>query len=85
MKIFNKLAVILSEISGIENIYLEQRLQNDLALDSLQLVTLLMMIEDNFHIILDEADMNPFDLITVQNAVNLVEKYIGGDSNEKET
>ena len=48
------------------------------------MVTLLIMIEDTFNIILDEADMNPFDLITVEQVIKLVEKYVGGDGNEKE-
>ena len=44
---------------------------------------LLMMLEENFQITLDESDMNPFDLTTVSNVVNLIEKYVDGDSNEK--
>ena len=83
MKIFDKVAIILSELSGIDNIYLEHELENDLALDSLQMITLLMMLEESFLIVLDESDMNPFNLATVQQVVKLVEKYVGGDSNEK--
>ena len=83
MKIFDKVAIILSELSGIDNICLEHELENDLALDSLQMITLLMMLEESFLIVLDESDMNPFDLITVFQVVKLVEKYIGGDSDEE--
>lgn len=83
MKIFDKVAIILSELSGIDNICLEHELENDLALDSLQMITLLMMLEESFLIVLDESDMNPFNLATVQQVVKLVEKYVGGDSNEK--
>ena len=50
-------------------------LVNDLSMDSLKMVMLLIMIEDNFDIELDESDMNPFDLITVQDVVSLVLKY----------
>ena len=82
MKIFDKVYVILSELSGTETICLEYELQSDLGLDSLQMVMLLMMLEENFQITLDESDMNPFDLTTVSNVVNLVKKYIGGDRNE---
>ena len=82
MEIFDKVCVILSELSGMETICLEQELQGDLGLDSLQMVTLLMMLEDNFQITLDESDMNPYDLINVCHVLNLVEKYTGGENNE---
>ena len=83
MEFFDKVCVILSELSGIETICLEHELQSDLGLDSLQMVTLLMMLEENFQITLDESDMNPFDLVNVWQVVDLVEKYAGGESNEK--
>ena len=83
MEIFNKVTTILSELSGMENICLEHELQSDLGLDSLQMVTLLIMLEENFQIVLDESDMNPFDLISVWHVVNLVEKYVGGENNEE--
>ena len=50
-------------------------LVNDLSMDSLKMVMLLVMIEDRFDIELDESDMNPFALITVQDVVSLVLKY----------
>ena len=31
---------------------------------------------------LDETDMNPFELTTVQSVINMVSKYCGGDENE---
>lgn len=83
MEIFNKVTAILAELSGIENIGIEYELQSDLGLDSLQMVTLLIMIEENFGIVLDEADMNPFDLVSVLDVVTLVEKYIDGDKEEE--
>ena len=83
MELFDKVCVILSELSGIETICLEHELQSDLGLDSLQMVTLLMMLEENFQITLDETDMNPFDLVNVWQVVDLVEKYAGGEDNEK--
>lgn len=48
----------------------------DLALDSLQMVTLLIMIEDQFGIELDESDMDPFALETVADVVAMVSKYV---------
>ena len=83
MEIFDKVCVILSELSGIETICLEHELQSNLGLDSLQMVTLLMMLEENFQITLDESDMNPFDFVNVWQVVDLVEKYAGGESNEE--
>lgn len=66
---------IIRELSGVENVELNASLQDDISLDSLGMVTLLIMIEDEFKIELDEADMNPFDLLTVDNVVTLVKKY----------
>ena len=48
----------------------------DLGMDSLRMVMLLVTIEDTFDIELDESDMNPFSLITVQNVVDLVMEYV---------
>lgn len=70
-----KIFEILFELSGIETIEEENELQSNLGLDSLNMVMLLMAIEDEFGIELDESDMNPFDLITVEDVINLTEKY----------
>ena len=51
------------------------QLLSDLAMDSLRMVMLLVMIEEVFEIELDESDMNPFALLTVQDVINLVAKY----------
>lgn len=77
MDIKEKVKEILFELSGEEVVDLQTELQNDLSLDSLLMVTLLMELEEAFSIELDESDMNPFDLITVQDVVNLAEKYVG--------
>lgn len=77
MNIKEKVKEILFELSGEEVVDLQTELQNDLSLDSLLMVTLLMELEEAFSIELDESDMNPFDLITVQDVVNLAEKYVG--------
>lgn len=81
MNIEEKVKAILSELSGEDTIDNTSALQNELALDSLMMVTLLMEIEDTFAIELDESDMNPFDLETVQSVIDLVMKYCGGDKN----
>ena len=73
---------ILYEISGSEKIALGATLQGDLGLDSLSMVTLLVEIEDAFSIELDAADMNPFQLTTVQSVIELVARYGGGCDEE---
>ena len=85
METFNKLVDVLSELSGIENIHLDHALQGDLGLDSLQMVTLLMTVEERFQILLNESDMNPFDLVFVRDVMTLLEKYEGGIVDEKES
>ena len=74
---------ILKLLSGKEAIDENDNLQENIALDSLGMVTLLVAIEERFDIKLDESDMNPFDLITVSDVTNLVKKYINGDIDEK--
>lgn len=81
MNIEEKVKEILSKLSGEKAITSETTLQGDLALDSLLMVTLLVEIEEAFEIELDESDMNPFDLVTAQDVVDLVKKYCGGEEN----
>ena len=81
MNVEEKVIEILKELSGEETIGETDTLKEDIHLDSLGMVTLLVEIEDVFDIRLDESDMNPFDLITVQDVVNLVGEYMG-DGNE---
>ena len=83
MKIFNQTIEILSQICEHENIDIKSELQRDLGFNSLQMVTLLVMLEETFEIVLDESDMNPFDLFTVEDVVCLVKKY-RGDENEEQ-
>ena len=70
-----KIIDILKELSGKEKIDMEEKLQDDIGFDSLCMVTLLVEIEDKFSIELNESDMNPYDLSTVSDVLNLVEKY----------
>lgn len=82
MAVFEKVAEILKSMSGEAEVSSEDSLENDLALDSLALVNLLLDIESEFNIELNESDLNPFDLITVGDVVELVRKYTG-DNYEK--
>ena len=83
MNVFEKTIVILSKLSNTGEISSNHKLRDDLALDSLQMVTLLVMLEDTFDILLNESDMNPFDLVNVQDVVNLVKKYVEGENHEE--
>ena len=83
MKVREKISEILSELTGIDTINTDDALQEDLGLNSIQMVTLLIMIEDNFNIFLDESDMNPYDLVYVYQVVDMVKKYIKGDDDEE--
>lgn len=77
-----KVKDILSRLSGVEIIVNEETLQRDLALDSLSMVAMLIELEEVFDIELDESDMNPFDLTTVQSVIDMVERYKDGDKDE---
>ena len=70
-----QVAEILEELSPEKISDTSLLLTGDLALDSLCMVMLLVMIEEVFEIELDESDMNPFALSTVQDVINLVAKY----------
>ena len=79
MNIDKKVKNIIFELSGQETIDSDAALQGDLALDSLSMVTMLIEIEDAFEIELDESDLNPFELNTVQNVVDMVNRYCGDE------
>ncbi len=76
---FNTFTEILIDLTGVESVQKTDRLVEDLGMDSLQMVTMLAEMEEIFQIVLDESDMNPFDLQTVEDALALVEKYCGDD------
>ena len=84
MTVFEEVSNILKELSVVKKIHLKSNLQNDLGLDSLNLVTLLLEIEEVFNIELDESDMNPFELTDVEHVVWLVEKYRGKENAEND-
>lgn len=83
MKVREKISEILSELTGIDSVNTKDSLQEDLGLNSIQMVTLLIMIEDTFGIFLNEEDMNPYDLVYVYQVIDMVKKYIKGDENEE--
>ena len=83
MTIYNKVAEIVKELCGLEVFCMESEFQKDFGFDSLQMVMLLMALEERFDIVLDESDMNPYDLVYVYQVVDMVKKYIKGDDDEE--
>ncbi len=77
MDIEEKVKDILCDLSGEESVENDATLKEDLALDSISMITMLVDIEEVFDIELDQSDMNPYDLITVQNVIELVCRYRG--------
>lgn len=76
---------ILGELCAENVTDVSTHLINDLSMDSLRMVMLLVMLEESFEIELDESDMNPFALVTVEDIIGLVSKYkteSNGEENE---
>ena len=79
MNIEKKVIDILENITGNKIKKKKKMTFNDMAMDSLRMVTLLVMIEDEFNIVLDESDMDPFVLDSVSDVVTLVSKYLSDE------
>lgn len=79
MSIRDNMLDLIKEISGMKTVNIEDNLQTDLGLDSMQLVILLIQMEERLHIEFNETDMNPFDLVTAGDVVLLAERYCGDD------
>ena len=79
MNVTKKVTEVLVGLTGEDTIKESNYLQEDLGLDSLAMVTLLMEIEEAFDVTLAEADMNPFDMTTVQDVIDMIGKYCGDE------
>ena len=75
---------IFEDICSEKIVNVSVNIIEDLSMDSLRMVMLLVMIEDVFDLELDESDMNPFALITVQDVIDLVSKYKIGKEGEQD-
>ncbi len=71
-----KIDLILKNKCFEESVKAEQTLKDDLGIDSLGIVELLTDLEDEFNIEIDESDLDPAKLQTVENLYELVEKYL---------
>ena len=66
---------LIKDISGCNEINDNMSLENDLGLDSLNRIMLIINIEEKTGITFEATDMNPEELLTVGNIVNLLKKY----------
>ena len=82
MSTFDKVAKILAELSGCDEIQEDHSLTEDLLLDSLKMILLLVAIEDEFEIELHESDMNPYEMKTAADIVRLAERYLAEKGSE---
>lgn len=69
---------ILKEKSFCDNITAELKLNEDLGYDSLNMVELMVELEEHFDIEIDESDLDPAALQTVEQVYALVAKYVEG-------
>lgn len=78
-----KIIEILTEL-GAESITPESELRDDLGLDSLQMVNLLIALEEIFDIELEETDIDPASLLTVEDVISLAKKYTQANEEKEE-
>ncbi len=71
---------ILKESCFCEEIKLKNKLKEDLGLDSLSMVELILTLEETFSIEIDESDLDPAALLTVEDICNLADKYVRNSS-----
>ena len=76
MDIFQRVAEVITETVGSEEIAAEQLLKEDIGLDSLSLVSVVVGLEEKFGIEFQESDLDPSEIAQVKDLVKLVEKYI---------
>ena len=68
---------LISELQGVkQNMNENDSLKKDLGLDSLMLVSLIVAIEERFHIEIKDSDLSAENLETVGNLCTMLEKYI---------
>lgn len=70
-----KVMTMLKKLWHMSNLCETDRLLIDIGLDSLDMVTLFLEIEEHFHITLGETDIDMMSLKTVADVIHLVAKY----------
>jgi len=81
MSVEEKVKDVFSEKCYINDIQDDNRLREDLMMDSLSLAELMINLEEVFDIIIDTGDLRPAGLVIVSDIVALVKKYMDGDAN----
>ncbi len=61
---------------GVESANRADRIKEDCGLDSLSLVSVIVGLEEELGGEFDDADLDPAELITVENLITLTEKYL---------
>lgn len=78
VSIDKKVIDIIRNISGAEKVCKNYSLIEDVGLNSLDMVTLMVTLEDELEIELNESDMNPYDFKKVSDVIKLANRYCGG-------
>jgi len=60
---------------GNPEVHSAHRLREDLGIDSLRMVELLVAIEERIGIVIDESDLDPGKLVTIQDIADVIKKY----------
>lgn len=74
LKITKEVIDLAYEVAEIE--VLEDDSLKEYGMDSIALVSLIVEIEMKYNIMISDDDLNPNNLITVKNIVDIMEKYL---------
>lgn len=66
---------VLKNLSFLDDIQPDQRLEEDLGFDSLKLVEVIVALENAFGVEIDEAELDPARLNTVSDLYCLMHRY----------
>lgn len=69
--IFDKVAEVIKEEFGVEDVSMDTVIREDLGADSIGLVELVMALEDEFDIEIDDSKLD--EIITVSDVVSYIE------------
>jgi acyl carrier protein len=71
-------SVIRKVLPRAENIYHQTRFREDLGADSMDMTSLIMEIEDEFHTRIDDAMAQ--SVVTIQDAIRMIDKTLRTDA-----
>lgn len=78
MNIESKTLQIIASLSWEENITLEDTLAS-LGIDSIVLIEIIIALEDWFEIQFNSSDLDPFELVTVADVIDLVKRTVANE------